>query len=181
MVSKPTDTTTMAGNTPAAGESRSYSPGGKSLHRLFIIGIALKCIDGAMEAICGSALFFVSKSQISHLILWMLGNELYEYPKDFFTKVALKADKHLWYSSKNFAAFFLLGHGLVKLFLVVNLLRNRLWAYPVAMTVLLAFVGYQIFRLPGHFSITLSVLTASDVAIILVIFLEYRGKRRSAG
>ena len=69
----------------------------------------------------------------------------------------------------------------MKIFLVVNLLRNRLWAYPVAIIVLVGFVGYQVFRICEHPSIAMAVLTSVDVAIILAICLEYRTQRDAAG
>jgi uncharacterized membrane protein len=32
--------------------------------------------------------------------------------------------------TQNFDVFYLLSHGIVKLFLVAALLKNKLWAYP---------------------------------------------------
>jgi uncharacterized membrane protein len=176
-----------SGNSEASGARpiaepirKKRAPGGR-LRWFFWIGLALKSVDGTLEAICGVVLFFATKPKMNRLILWILGNELYEKPRDLFVKEALHLKQHMTSHSKDFAAAYLVGHGLVKIFLVVNLLRNRLWAYPVAIIVLVGFVGYQVFRICEHPSIAMAVLTSVDVAIILAICLEYRTQRDAAG
>ncbi|WP_229517240.1 DUF2127 domain-containing protein [Paraburkholderia terrae] len=48
--------------------------------------------------------------------------------------------------AQKFAAIYLLGHGMKKLWLIVGLLRKRLWYYPVSMTVFGLFIAYQVYR-----------------------------------
>ena len=75
---------------------------------------------------------------------------------------------------KSFATFYLLSHGIVKLFLVAGLLRNKAWAYPASLAVLGLFIAYQLYRLTFAFSIALVLLTVFDFVVIWLIWHEYR-------
>ena len=62
----------------------------------------------------------------------------------------------------------------MKLALVAALLRKWLPAYPVAIAVLGLFVLYELYRATQTGSILLPLLTALDIAIIVMIIREYR-------
>lgn len=85
---------------------------------------------------------------------------------------------HFSVSSQHFYAFYLLSHGLVKIALVVGLLRNRLWAYPASLVVMSLFIVYQLYRYSYTHSAALIVLSVFDVAVIGLIWHEYRLVRR---
>jgi len=78
----------------------------------------------------------------------------------------------------NFYAFYLLSHGIVKVFLVIGLLRNKLWAYPVSLVVLGVFIVYQLYRFSYTHGFGLMVLTVFDVVVMGLIWHEYRLVRR---
>jgi uncharacterized membrane protein len=62
--------------------------------------------------------------------------------------------------------------------LVALVLREKLWAYPWLIVLLLAFVGYQIYRLAWvHFSVGLTALTVFDAVLVWLTWREYRSKR----
>ncbi|MEI7768509.1 MAG: DUF2127 domain-containing protein [Chloroflexales bacterium] len=63
--------------------------------------------------------------------------------------------------------------GLVKLGVVAGVLRRHRWAYPVAISVLGAFIAYQIYRLSYAFSLGLLLLTLFDAAIVGLTWREY--------
>jgi uncharacterized membrane protein len=73
-----------------------------------------------------------------------------------------------------FAAIFLLGHGVVKLILATAIWLNKLWAFPVAGLVLAGLVVYQIVRITSTHSIVLIGLTIIDIAIIVMLWPEYK-------
>lgn len=81
-------------------------------------------------------------------------------------------------TGRHFAAVYLLSHGLVKLVLVVELLRNRLWAYPLMVVMLGIFVGYQSYRFFLTHSIAMVILTVFDLAVIALTAMEYREQLR---
>jgi uncharacterized membrane protein len=73
---------------------------------------------------------------------------------------------------------YLLSHGAVKLVLVVALLRNKLWAYPLMIVTLAVFVCHQIYRFALSHSVLMILLTLFDVVVIFLTWLEY-GQQRS--
>jgi uncharacterized membrane protein len=77
-----------------------------------------------------------------------------------------------------FGAIYLLSHGIAKIVLVALVLREKLWAYPWLIVLLLVFIAYQIYRLAWvHFSIGLTALTIFDAALVWLTWREYRSKR----
>jgi uncharacterized membrane protein len=66
---------------------------------------------------------------------------------------------------KLFVSIYLLGHGVIKMLMVLGLLREKRWVFPVAIIVLLGFIGFQIYYLCGHFSIGLVIFTLLDAVI----------------
>jgi uncharacterized membrane protein len=80
-------------------------------------------------------------------------------------------------NSRVSASSFLILHGIVKLALVGGLATNKLWSYPAAIVVFTAFAIYQIYQLVQQNSLFLGIVTALDVAVVLLIVAEYRQVR----
>jgi uncharacterized membrane protein len=62
--------------------------------------------------------------------------------------------------------------------LVIGLLRNKLWAYPVSLVALGLFIVYQLYRFSYTHGIGLIILTIFDIIVIALIYHEYRLVRR---
>jgi uncharacterized membrane protein len=71
----------------------------------------------------------------------------------------------------------LLVHGIVKVVLVLALLRNKLWAYPWLIGVLLIFIGYQVYRIVLSPALGLIALTGFDIVIVALTWREYQRQR----
>jgi uncharacterized membrane protein len=61
--------------------------------------------------------------------------------------------------------------------LVVAGLRDKLWAYPVLIAFLVAFIGYQAVELMINFSVGLLLLTLFDIFIVVLTVREFRLRR----
>jgi len=68
---------------------------------------------------------------------------------------------------------------LVKLFLVVFLLRGKLWAYLAALWFLGAFVPYQVYRIVLTHSVGLIALTVFDLVVMVLIWHEYHVRKQA--
>jgi uncharacterized membrane protein len=67
-----------------------------------------------------------------------------------------------------------LSHGIIKLVLVIEVLRNHLWAYLALVIVTSLFVVYQVYRLVvDGFSLGMFLLTIFDLIIIYLTQKEY--------
>ena len=146
----------------------------KQIHLLFKIGVALKGLDGALEAIAGVALFFTSRASLITLVDWLSAGELQEDPTDFVANHLVNFFHHLSINTEHFAAVYLLTYGVVKLGLVAGLLREKLWAYPTALTVLGLFLCYQIYRFSHNHSPGLAFVSLLDFIILAVIWMDYQ-------
>ena len=145
----------------------------KWLRRLFKIGVLLKGLDGVLETVGGTLFLLISRPELHHLVIKLTRPEILEDPDDLIANSLRHAFGHLSAGGKFFGSMYLLVHGAIKVFLVVCLLKNKLWAFPTAITILLGFMGYQIFHLATHFTWMLTVLTIVDGVIVFSIWHEY--------
>jgi len=60
-------------------------------------------------------------------------------------------------------------------------LRGKLWAYPLLVVLLLAFIVYQVYRLTYKPSVSLVLLTLFDGFVAALTWREYRTKRAQLG
>ena len=142
--------------------------------RAFDIGVVLKGLDGALEILGGLFLLLVPLSDVRRFLIWVTGHELSQDPKDFIATHLVHLANTLSVSGYRLTIAYLLIHGSAKVFLVVMLLRRRLWAYPTAIAVFTAFGVYQVYQFSYSRSLSLLALTVLDVAVIVLTAWEYR-------
>jgi uncharacterized membrane protein len=145
--------------------------------RLFAAGIVLKGLDGAAELAGGILLLLLDPASIHRFVVRLTQPELSEDPKDFIAVHLLHAASTLTGSAVLYAALYLLAHGAVKVVLVVALLKNKLWAYPWMIGVLLAFIAYQLYQIAVSPTAGLVALTIFDALVVLLTWHEYRKQR----
>jgi len=160
---------------PAAKEAEPLSP---ALDKTFRIGLVLKGLDGVLEVIGGILLLFLSPAAIQHLVRVLTAHELREDPHDLIARYLLHTTAHLHHGTTVFGAIYLLSHGIAKIVLVALVLRDKLWAYPWLIGLLLAFIAYQLYQITVvHFSVGLTLLTIFDALLVWLTWREYRAKR----
>lgn len=150
----------------------------RRIHQIFRLSILLKGAHALIECAGGLALALVSTRTIVDLVNWFTQEELVEDPQDFVVAHLLSWAQSFSVQTEHFYAFYLLSHGVVKLFLVAGLLHNRLWAYPASLVVMGLFIVYQLYRYSRSGGAGLIVLTVFDLFVIALIWHEYRLVRR---
>ena len=148
------------------------------LHKAFQIGVFLKGGHAALELIGGVGLAFVRAGTITSIIVSLVQEELKEDPHDIIASYLFTFAQQFSVKTNTFAAFYLLSHGVVKLILVAELLREKLWAYPASLVVLGVSIAYQAYRFTLTHSIGLIALSMFDLLVIILIWHEYRLVRR---
>jgi len=141
---------------------------------LFRASVLLKGLDAVLEIAGGIALWMVGPGLIVRVVGWLTQDEIAEDPRDLVANYLRHAARHFSLTSQHFVAVYLVGHGIVKILLVVALLKDKLWAYPVAIIVFGGFVVYQVYRFTLTGSGALIALTVIDLIVISFIWLEYR-------
>jgi uncharacterized membrane protein len=146
----------------------------RRIHQIFELGVLLKGAHAAIECIGGVALYVMGPGTIAAVVNTWTQEELVEDPNDFVATHLLAWVQGFSVAAQHFYAFYLLSHGVVKLLLVVGLLRNRLWAYPWSLAALVLFIAYQIYRFTLTHSAGLMALTLFDLAMMGLIWHEWR-------
>jgi uncharacterized membrane protein len=147
------------------------------VHVLFDISAISKGVDGVLEIVGGALLLLVSPIKVHNIVRMLTQHELSEDPHDLVAKYILNSTQHLSRSSQDFAAMYLLWHGVVKVALITALLLKRRWAYPAAIVAFLLFLIYQLYRYSHTHAPELLVLSLVDVCVIALTWLEYQRLR----
>jgi len=150
----------------------------RRIHQMFEVSVILKGAHALIECMGGLSLAFVSTGAIAALVMTLTQEELIEEPHDFVATHLLVLAQNFSVSSQHFYAFYLLSHGIVKIFLVIGLLANKLWSYPASLAVMSLFILYQLYRFFYTRSLGLIVLTVFDLIVMVLIWHEYRLLRR---
>ena len=148
-----------------------------SWHNLFEYAILIKGLFGVLETISGFLILFISKGALNNISAVLIDSELSEDPRDFLINIAAQGLYSLSVNIKFFVIAYLVLHGLLNIFLTVQLYRNKIWAYMFAIVVILVFVSYQIYRIFLYHSVILIVVTIFDLLLVALIWHERKNKK----
>lgn len=146
-------------------------------HSLFLAGIILKTLIGIGEAVFGLAFAFLNYDTLHRIVLKFVGEELTENPLDFIWAHVLQGLHGFFATPQSVWAFIFLSHGIVKIFLLTGLWRNKTWAYPASVIAFTFFIIYQFYQLFFTPSDILWLITIIDIAVVLLIINEYRHRK----
>jgi uncharacterized membrane protein len=129
------------------------------------------------ETIGGIAFYFISQDFIINFVFTITRDELSEDPHDFIAGYFVNLSHNLLLSTQHFISIYLLLHGVIKLGVIIGLLKNKLWAYPVSIFIFSMFIVYQLYRFYFINSLWLLILTFFDMLIIWLVWQEYQKVR----
>ena len=147
-----------------------------NIRRIFKVSVLLKAANAIAEIVGGTSLLFTG--EITKVVSHMIQREFLEDPRDYVANIAQHYLPYFSDHSQLFAAFYLLSHGVIKIFLAIGLLRNRLWAYPAAIVFFILFILYQVYRYTYTQSSFLILLTVFDLIVVGLTWHEYKIVRR---
>jgi uncharacterized membrane protein len=147
-------------------------------HNIFLASILLKGLNGILEIAGGILTLAIAPAVVKKVVGFLMQNEILEDPKDLLTNYFLHIFSNYNIAIQTFWVLYLLIHGVVKIFLVIALWKKKLWAYPLAMAIFLAFIAYQVYRYSLFPSIFLVILSLFDVFVIAMTYFEYRALKK---
>lgn len=153
-------------------EDKFFKPK-STLDKFFEVSILLKALDGVLEILSGLLLFVIRPERIVHWATDITASELKQNPHDFIASHIVHWANDYTKQAAIFAAVYLLLHGLVKVVLVFEILRNHLWAYLALVLVTFAFVIYQVVHIVEKPSFGFIVLTVFDLLVMYLTMREY--------
>jgi len=145
----------------------------KYWHELFDLSLIIKGGIGIIETVSGFFVLFISRSAIDRIFAFFSSTELLEDPTDPVFSYLSASLTHLTSGAKIFAGIYVLIHGLLNLFIVIGLKRDKLWVYWVAMVSIILFMTYQIYRFAHTQAPGLIVLTILDLIFLIIIRHEH--------
>lgn len=152
----------------------------KYVHLAFETALVLKGVFAVAEVLAGIGAWFVTRQFLFALVERITREELLEDPRDLIANYLFQSSQHFSVGTRHFTAVYLLSHGLIKLWLIIGLLRQRLWYYPVAMAIFGLFIAYQVYRYSLTHSLWLLFITGVDVVVIILTWHEFRYSRARA-
>jgi uncharacterized membrane protein len=146
----------------------------EKIHLAFEISLLLKGVFALAQIIGGIVAFFATKEFLLKTVSVLTQEELAEDPRDLVANFLLHSAQNLSISTQHFMALYLLTHGSIKLWLIIGLLREKLWYYPTAIVVFGLFIVYQLYRFNFTHSVWLLLITLVDVIVIALTWHEYK-------
>ena len=148
------------------------------IDKTFEIVILIKSFFGFFEILAGIIFAVSGNLIINNIIIAFAQQEIADDPNDLVANLLINSVNDFYAGTYLFAVIYLILHGVINLFLAIALAKNKTWAYPWAMAGFSSFIVYQTYRYFHTYSSMLLILTMLDVFVVLVIFLEYRKKKR---
>ena len=149
----------------------------KFWHLLFLAAVFFKGLDGILELCGGILLLFLSNTSLIKYVNFIF-NHLLTGKETDPVFMYLSNYTHVSHNTQLFAGAYLLGHGIIKIIIVIGLLLRKLMIYPVAVLILICFILYQLYRFAHTHSILLFFLTMLDIVLIFLIYEEYKRLKR---
>ena len=145
-----------------------------------MLSLIIKGVDGVLEIFGSLLLLLATKEPLGLLLGLAVRNELTEDPRDLVANLIMYLDHTLSPGTKLFLVVYLLIHGLVKVFLVVNLRKETPWAFLTALIIFGLLLLYQICRLIFAFSPLLLGFTILDLIVMFFIWDEFQTRMNAA-
>lgn len=150
------------------------------IREAFRIGLWLKAAHSVIEILGGVGLLLTTHSGLVALATAITAGELLEDPNDRVATVLRAAAAGFTPAAQSFSAWYLLGHGVVKLALAAGVLAGFRGAYPAFIAAMIGFIAYQLYRLGHGFSLAMTAITVLDVVVLALAVHEWRLVRRGA-
>ncbi len=147
------------------------------LHRAYVAAIAIKGLDGAIEIVLGGIVAVLGAQRFSALLMAWSAPDLAGAVESHAMRFVRHSADGLAHASTTFVIVYLLAHGLIKLGIAINLLRGKVWMYPVAAALLAGFVAFMSYRLTLHFSGWLLAFALFDVVTLALVINEWKSPR----
>ncbi len=139
----------------------------------------VKGFDGAVELLLGAIIAIVGSYTLYTWAIDITTPELLSEPDSLTAYVVQHDLDNIANASTGFAEIYLIIHGVLKLTIVIALLREQKWIFPVAAVILSGFIAYMIYRLAHHWSGWLCGFALFDLLTLALVVNEWRGSSRN--
>lgn len=148
--------------------------------RLFVVSMYTRMGYGVVRIFMSIVLLQLVGSSVSDILTRVMGGELVEDPHDLFYTLSMHILGIHPVEVSYFAAVYLLFWGIIDTILSYNLLKHRMWAFPVSFFLIPTFIFYELIRVSHTHSLILLGIILLDLAILWITWREYVRLKRAA-
>jgi len=160
-------------------QQKEVSNKGDFFSSVFRLAMWWKIFYGVMKIIFAFILLKWATVDPSGLFYKLMAHEIIEDPNDLLIRIVNPFIIHLSGGTTAFVAYYLLFWGIIDdVFLSINILREKLWAFPTALVLIVLFVFYELYRFVYTHSFILVGITIIDIVIFFIIATEYKKQRK---
>lgn len=150
---------------------------GTGVDKFFFLAIVAKALFGLAEVVAGLVLLAVGAARLDRLAVWLettapsgLTSVAAQHLLTFISHTGTVAD-----------ALLLIGHGAIKLFLIIGILRNKLWAYLWMIVAMVIFVVTEVAQGALTGQAGMYAIAVLDVIVLVLTVIEWHRHRRGRG
>lgn len=145
-----------------------------SEENFFVMSMQWRIGYGILRIIFGLALLKVVKTPFLDILNALINHELGQDPNDFlYLSTSHLLTKHPL-EVTYFLSFYFIFWGIIDIVLSHQLIKHRLWAFPLSMFLIGSFVLYEILRFAHNHSLVLLFIIFIDIGILWLIKDEYK-------
>ena len=149
-------------------------PGTRRYSAFFRISMWWRIVYGLIRIVLSLILLKLIGSSYTDILASLMHHEVTEDANDFIFQTVYALLEDHSFTVTYFVAGYLFFWGCIDVFLSIFLLRHKLWAFPVSITLISLFILYSVFRLAHTHSLVLLSVICIDIAILYLINYEYK-------
>ncbi|HEU4677651.1 MAG TPA: DUF2127 domain-containing protein [Candidatus Paceibacterota bacterium] len=146
----------------------------RSISILFHVSMWWRIFYGSLRIVLAFVLFKLVGTPFTDILRSVMGYEIAEDPTDIIFQTLYAFFETHAFTVSYFVASYLLFWGTIDVVLSAFLLKHKLWAFPSSLVLMTVFIIYEVYRLFHTHSLILLWVILVDVAIIYLIYREYR-------
>ena len=142
-------------------------------HNLFSTVMWIRIIYGLVRVVFGLALLKIVGMSFLDILNYLLDKEIVFNPLNFIYTFTVNWLEHNPMYVTYFLASYFIFWGTLDTVLSYNLLKDKHWAFPVSLVLIVVFVIYEIFRFTHTHSLMLLWIIIFDIFLFWLIKREY--------
>jgi uncharacterized membrane protein len=156
-----------------------YNKNNTEIYSLFFrVGMWWRMLYGFLRLILGLFLLHLVGTPFADIFYKIMSHELIEDPNDLLVQVVGPLLQNFSLTVNYFIATYLVLWGIIDIFLSINLLKRKKWAFPISIYTIGILVLYEIYRFSYTHSFVLACVIIIDIILIWLIRKEYHKLKR---
>lgn len=143
---------------------------------LFRIAMWWRIAYGFMRLALGFILINLVGTPISDIFYRVMSHEISQDPSDILIKILTPLLQHFPITISYFIAIYFMFWGVIDIVLSIQLLKYKLWAFPLTIVLISTFIIYELYRFFHTQSFILLSIIFIDVIVVFLIYREYKSR-----